>query len=180
MTTPRQARPLTAVALAAALALAGCAQQPGTAAVVEGQRITESYLAATVADFAPLTGSQVTPAETLQLLVQGPVLVDAASRHGVGVSDQQAEEFLAAVVESQGIGDESDFSEGMVLIAKMSLAGNSLATVPDSAAVFDQIAAEFADLGVTVNPRYGQWDPSGAIIPTVFDFHAQPVPGVVE
>ena len=44
--------PMLAVPLVIALALAGCVGQPGAAAIVDGEVISEAYLSETVADLA--------------------------------------------------------------------------------------------------------------------------------
>ncbi|MDO5495502.1 MAG: hypothetical protein Q4G64_07310 [bacterium] len=147
---------LAAVAAVAAAALAGC-QAPGTAAVVNGERVTDREVSALVQDVRTVLGGDVTPAGALSILAMGRALEPLAEEYGEGISEQ---ELLGMVNESRAIyGDPAvgpdDVSDALYdgLRAQFWFSGLQNGTVdPDfSAAAGDALT----NVDVTVNPRYG-------------------------
>ncbi|MBK5249612.1 MAG: hypothetical protein JJE50_09295 [Actinomycetales bacterium] len=147
------------------LALAGCAGQPGAAAVVDGRPISEGYLAEAGAEFAPYSGSPLSPADMLTALIQAPVVVQVGSEHGVGVSTQEAVDRLDSVSETSQIATDGEYADGTVQLVQMILTYDALQNSPDSQAISEEVTARIADTDVEINPRYGQWDPKGTIVP---------------
>ncbi len=167
MTSTRLGRGIAAAALLAGLALGGCSAQPGAAAVVDGERISENQLARAVADFSAVTGQQVDGATMLGTLVVAPVLIDVAAEHGVAASDDQAAELLDRQAEATGLPvPEEGYGEGVLQVAKMTIVNQGLSAAPDASAAMEEISTRIAEADVEVSPRYGEFDPSGQIVAT--------------
>ncbi|WP_034648668.1 hypothetical protein [Cellulomonas sp. HZM] len=145
-----------AVVLALGATLAGCsAQQPGSAAVVDGSRIPTSELQQTMTELSPFF-QNVSNSAVLSVLIQEPTLSAVAAEHGKGVSDQQAQDYLTqAVAQNGGKGDET-FSQGSLAVARYSLAYQAIQDLAtDDASVNDEVAKKLDALDVKVNPRFG-------------------------
>lgn len=150
------------VPVLAALALAGCAQQPGTAATVEGERITQSALAATVEDLDTLNGAASAPSQVLTSLVFAPVVVDVSREAGVGVSADEATALLDEAALAAGL-EPWDYAAGTIQIAELQLASQYGASI---AGLNEEITLRAAEMDVTVNPLYGEWEGAAGIAPT--------------
>lgn len=144
------------VPVAAALLLAGCGR-PGTAATVDGRRITDAQVAAMVADLTKLNGSPATPQSAINSMVVSHAVLELATEAGVGVSEQQGRDLLDATVTQAG-GTPWDYSEEILLAAQMEVAVQKADTE-----LSDQIGDAVAALDVTVNPRFGTWDPTAGV-----------------
>lgn len=166
--------PLAALALTVAV-LAGCSgQAPGTAAVVDGQRISEDQLAAVVEQLNPYLQQPLTPAQALGLLIESGEIVEVAADSGLGVSEQQALTTLEGLNEQLGVEGPDEFAPSTILVARGLVAAQTLAQSPDAAAVQQQIADQVAAADVTVSPRYGSWDGAGAVVPSAYDWIVAP------
>ncbi|ACQ79276.1 hypothetical protein Bcav_1015 [Beutenbergia cavernae DSM 12333] len=163
---------IVAVALTLGSAVVGCAQRPGTAATVDDWRITESYLADTVREIAPLSAEPPTAQGTLSSLISAPSYLEVAEDNGAGVSTQEAETFLASIAEQVGIDPDTEFADGVVLIAQVQVAQGKLqqSGALDAA---EQITERVTEADVALNPRYGEWT-DGQIQPTVFPWLITP------
>jgi hypothetical protein len=134
--------------------LAGCAGQPGAAAVVDGQAIPTADVQAALDELEPYFQG-VTTTNVLAVLVQEPTVVELAEEKGVGVSDEQAQELLDQVVQQKVAGATATFTEPSLAVARYSIAFTNLQDLPDAEAVGEQIDQRLRDLDVEVNPRFG-------------------------
>lgn len=149
------------VPLAAALLLAGCSGRPGTAATVDGTRITDGQVASLLSDLAIINGSDTaTPRQAVQSLIIAPTVLDVAADAGMGVSRQQGIDLLDDAAAQIGA-DPWDYSDELVEIAQMAVATNQLDTDANT-----EVQARVEDLDVRVNPRFGSWDSSGVTATT--------------
>lgn len=165
MTMTRLSRGIAAAAVLAGFALAGCGAQPGAAAVVDGERITESELARAVEDFAAVTGQQVEAAMMLGTLVVAPSLIEVGAEYGVGASDDEAAALLDRQAEMAGLPvPEGGYGEGVLRVAKMTIVNQGLSSSPDGARAAEEINEQISQIDVEVSPRYGEFDPSGQIV----------------
>lgn len=154
------------------LLLAGCAGQPGTAATVDGRQISQAQLEQTVADLAPILGD-IAPSSVLQALIQAPVAIEAASEHGVGVSDDDGRALLATVAENAGVAAPATWSDGALQIARSDLSLEALSELPNADDVTAELNATVAGQDIVLNPRYGQVDPAtGTVVPITWDWLA--------
>lgn len=137
------------VPLALALALTACGR-PGTAATVDGVRITDAQLAETSADLAALG----LPAETEQtlasLIVAGPVLRTAAEL-GVGASEEQGTQLLDSFAVRNQV-EPFEYSRGAIDIARANVI--ALEATPQEAVAIQEAAL---NMEATVNPRFGSF-----------------------
>ena len=157
-------RAIAAALIVAVTTLTGCTAQPGTAAVVDGRRITENELAVTLEQLAPLVGDP-SPGALLAALIAAPDMAAAASANGVGVSQEDALALLDCASEAGGLEPRDDWSAGSIAVAQIQLASNALATLPDAAEIAAEANATIAARDVQINPRYGSYDAaSGTVV----------------
>ena len=141
------------VALATTAGLAGCAGQPGAAAVVDGTVITASDVQAALTELSPYYQGATTT-NLLAVLVQEPTVVELAEEKGVGVSDEDAQALLDQVVQQKVEGGTATFTEPSLAVARYSIAYSNLEGLPDAAAMGDEIDSRLRDLDIEVNPRF--------------------------
>ncbi|UFU03822.1 SurA N-terminal domain-containing protein [Ruania suaedae] len=149
-----------AVVMTAALFASGCAGQPGAAAVVDGEAITESELTDAATTLEPFLQEGVAPAALLGAMIQAPVLVDVAAEQGIGFSADQAREQLTANAEAGGIEVPESFSPETMELARYLFLAGLVNQSPDAQAINEEVLARLAELDVEVSPRYGSWDPT--------------------
>jgi len=141
------------VALATTAGLAGCAGQPGAAAVVDGTAIPTSDVSAALAELEPWFQG-VTTTNVLAVLVQEPTVVALAAEKGVGVSDEDAEALLDEVVQQKVQGATATFTDPSLAVARYSIAYTNLQGLPEDAGIGEEIDARLRDLDVELNPRF--------------------------
>ena len=156
-------RSVAVLALGAALATAGCgATSADRAATVDGTVISESDLQTTMREVnsmePALVQNALSPSGTLTALVQAPVVLDVLAGKGIAVSDSVARRTAT----ERGLRDPS---EGTLQIVRLATAiGNAQQagqiTEADAATLQERLGA----LDVTVNPRYGSFDPQTASV----------------
>ncbi|WP_413451177.1 hypothetical protein AA0Y32_00045 [Georgenia phoenicis] len=177
MTSTRLSRGIAAAALLTALTLGGCSANPGAAAVVDGERITETELQRAVSDFAAVTGQQVDAAAMLGTLVVAPVLIEVGSSFGIGASEDEAVALLDQQAEAAGLtAPEDGYGSGVIDVALMTLVNQRLATAPDGSRAAEEINERISQAVVEVSPRYGDFDPSGQIVPQTLPWIAETTP----
>ncbi|MCV2396359.1 hypothetical protein OEB99_18770 [Actinotalea sp. M2MS4P-6] len=159
-------RALVGAMLATATLLAGCSPQPGTAAVVDGERIPQSDVADAIDDLGPVLSS-TDPAAMLSFLIISPVFVQVASEAGVGVSEQDGASFLDSAFEQSGQTPPATYSDAAVLLGEQAAASTNLSGLDDSSTALSTITERIAALDVEVNPRYGTFDPSSGSITAI-------------
>ncbi len=155
----RARRTVVAMAgIAVVTALAGCSGAPGTVAEIDGRTITETELDRVVDELGPfLNDASVTA--VLTALLQSEAGIELGELNDLEVDAARAVTFLDSIAQNAGV-EPSDWSEGSLTIARMQLLGQDLAQLPDPEAATAQYEEILADLDVTVNPRYGEYDPS--------------------
>ena len=140
--------------VALAIALGGCAGQPGTAAVVDGERISQAQVEAVHTDlvevFQGVTGPQV-----LQSLIIAPFVLDAAQAEGVAVSDEQARTFLQDTATQAGADAGTEFSDASVELLRSDLSLQGIQSLGNAAEVMAGIETAIAEADVELSPRYG-------------------------
>ncbi len=164
MTSTR--RSIAAAALLAGLVLGGCSAQPGAAAVVNGERISENELDRALIDFAAVTGQEVEPAAMLGTLVVAPVILQAAADHGVAASDDEAAELLDRQAELAGLTPPESYGHGVLQVAKMTVVNQDMAASPAGAEAIQAVNEGIAQAEIEVSPRYGEFDATtGQVLP---------------
>ncbi|NUU16850.1 hypothetical protein HP550_06250 [Cellulomonas humilata] len=142
------------VALTTTAGLAGCAGQPGAAAVVDGTAIPTADVRAALDELEPWFEG-VTTTNVLAVLVQEPTVVELAAEKGVGVSDEDAEALLAQVVQQKVQGATATFTDPSLALARYSIAYTNLQGLPETEGIGQEIDTRLRELDVEVNPRFG-------------------------
>lgn len=145
----------TALALAGVLALSACSGTTSaeTAATVDGRVITEQQVREAVEQintaFKP--EQPITAAQALTLLIRAPYINKAAADAGRAQSESAAR---AAFKDFPGTPADATVE---ILQAEA-----SLQQIDDAGR--QKLTQEFAKIDMTVNPRYGSFDPSQAAV----------------
>lgn len=156
---------VVALAAATALSLSSCGGPgPGAAAVVNGQRISETDLESVVKDLSASGLGQVAPGRVLSVMVSGRVLTDSAERLKLpAITDAQAKAFAVnspGQDGTSGLGVKVEPSAATVAMTRGYLYLLTLAQQGGDAA----IAAAVSGADVQVDPRYGDWN--GQLVPS--------------
>lgn len=158
-------------AVAAAALLAGCASSPGTAAVVDGERISEADAQALTAELNAVFGQELTVADTIGIYAQTGPILDAAEGLGISASEAQVRDLLTQQAETNGYTPEDgQFLEQTVYIGRGQVVSSPVQQDPDALA---QVGEEIQALDIELNPRYGTVD-AGAFIPPQPDWLVAP------
>jgi hypothetical protein len=145
-----------ALAVPAALLLAGCGTpQAGAAAVVGDRRIAVSEVQEAYRDITVLVGQdlQATQADMLTFLIIEPYLTEAAAEAGQGVSEDDARMVFAEVKDRL-----PNPSPGALQVARAVAARERISSTLEPSQVeqvFGGIIEEIRADEVKVNPRYG-------------------------
>ncbi|MBU4215381.1 MAG: SurA N-terminal domain-containing protein [Actinobacteria bacterium] len=144
-------------------ALAGCSAKPGVAATVNGQQITTQEVATTISDFKPLSG-EIAASAVLNELVLEPIYVKVAEKHDLAVSADDAKTAIAAAFQGKSAAPDST---GTIAIARFELTANKISQSTDAPAIAKEIAAELKAASISVNPRFGTFDPQVTSVTSV-------------
>jgi hypothetical protein len=139
--------------LGASLMLSACgAQQPGAAAVVDGHTIRDQDVQRVALELKPLAQDQkaLNPGKVLGALIIAPYLLAEAKRTGHDITEAQARKVLAKVAKPSP--QTVDFVRSQLAIEFLDQAAGP------------NILAKLSKSKVTVNPRYGTFDPKQAAI----------------
>lgn len=157
---------LATVVVALVLAVSGCSgsvtpgmqgtAMPGTAATVNGEAITDAFLAETVADLSAF--SEASPASVLQALIVAPFWIEAAAEAGYGSSEDEAAAFLAELAEDNGLDPPTTpAGPGLITIARVTVSQNKASESGDRVAIDAVVNERVRTAEILVNPRYGEW-----------------------
>lgn len=139
-------------------ALTGCSLAPGEAARVEGHTITEAEIDGVLDEIGPMLSNPSREA-VLNGLVQAEALLMLGEVYDVEVADADAAEFLDNLSENLGL-EAREWGRDSLAIAKAEQVGQAVFGSPDAEEA--QLTYDFikSELDVTVNPRYGRYDPA--------------------
>ena len=158
---------MVAAAVVAGGLLAGCAGQPGAAAVVDGRTITTAELATAYEQLEPIfngAGAQ----DVLGVLITEPFAAEVAAERGVGVNDDEALELLRSV-SVQALGEERgnalEFGPAAIAVGRYSLAASALQGLDDAQAAAEDYQERVAAADVQVNPRFGEFTDDLVVAP---------------
>ncbi|UGQ14488.1 SurA N-terminal domain-containing protein [Yinghuangia sp. ASG 101] len=191
----RTSRSAPVVALAAVLAgfvLTGCSDtKTGAAAVVNGDRVEISTLNSLVeqaADARQSVGAEPVPGveasqEELTSVLTDKVLDEAARRAGIVVTATEIADAkrdwagtnpgatIETLLARQGVpaSQVDHFVRRSVLIDKIIIAnGQDPRTEAGQQKVVEVFRSTAESMDITVNPRYGQWNPADGLVPTTY------------
>ncbi|MDD9206600.1 hypothetical protein PU560_08995 [Georgenia sp. 10Sc9-8] len=154
----RLVRPAHAwLAAALGLALAGCSAAPGTAAVVDGERITVDDVNEAAADYEAISGQDVLPAAVAYSLVDARFINDVAADHGVAFSDAQVADFFAEQAAAAGGQMPADgLSDAFLELGRSLMISANLGAGESTETIVEDYSAARQAADVEMNPRYGQ------------------------
>ncbi|HEY9290704.1 MAG TPA: hypothetical protein VIP98_05435 [Microlunatus sp.] len=144
----RKVGALVGAAVAGAIVLGGCAQSPADVAVVDGTSITRDQLNAAEAGAKQV--SQLSRDQVLSVLIQGQVALDTAQKRGLTITDADRDAELNPAV--LRVPDAHDLAYDL---ADVQIISQKLGE--------DAFRKELQNAEVTVNPRYGSWDPKQSL-----------------
>lgn len=155
-------------AAGAVAVLAGCAAQPGAAAVIDGRRIEMSAVQQASLELGSVLQSS-TPTVVLTQLLIAPSVQQVAAEAGVAVSEEEARETAATVAQNAGAEQVPEFSATSVEVVRTLLALQNLQQEADADAHVEAILADVAASDIQVTPRLGTWSssPTG-IVPETY------------
>lgn len=160
----RTSRTLAALAVGGLL-LTGCSQAPNTAALVNGERITETELTSATTMFNDLLPDGMPMASVLDSLVRAELILGIADDFGVEVSDQEVQNLVDAVAAQNGVEPPGELSESGRDAIRYVIAVDALSLHPEAAAIQESFAEAFETGEIYVNPRYGEYDEMGYLNP---------------
>ena len=139
---------LVGATVAGAIVLGGCAQSPADVAVVDGTSITRDQL--NTAEAGAKQISQLSRDQVLSVLIQGQVALHTAEKRGLTITDADRDAQLnSAVLEVDDARELAyDLADVQIIVGKI------------GEKHFKKVLTK-AD--VTVNPRYGSWDPKQSL-----------------
>lgn len=176
MSAHRSRRLLPLAAAVVGVALAGCAAQPGTAAEVEGNRITTNDVDVAHREFVEITGqADTTVVAVLNTLMAAQLLPDVASEYGIAYSDEQitdAFEQQATLAGSEV--PDGGYADSTLDLGRYLLVLGEVQASPDAQEIAEAFGARMAEADAVVNPRYGEIDENGLITPVAHDWLATP------
>lgn len=171
MTTQRRVARTLLPLVAGALVLGGCAAKPGTAGVVNGERVTENEVSDAAREYVELTGQATDRSVVLNTLMAAEVLPDIAAEHGYAISDGE----VTAAYDEQAVtlGGEASadgYSAAFIDLGRYIFLFSQIQSSPDGEQVVAEFTEAMADADITVNPRYGSPDEQGVIQPAERDW----------
>lgn len=170
----RKARPMLALA-AAGLVLAGCAARPGTAATVDGHRITDADVAAATTEYQEFSGQEVEASVVLNTLIQAEVMQPLAKENGFGVSHAEVEEFLTQQAVMLGNAELPESSSPAFLdLGRFLLQLNEIQADADGEEILTEFGQRLGTAEISASPRYGTVSDDGVVQPTTPDWIVQP------
>lgn len=162
----RRVRTLAVAAVAAAV-LAGCTQVPGTAAVVNGQRITERDVTDAGQTIKAVFGEAQPASVAVDLLVNEPIFTRVSAAHGIEISDDAVKQFFIDYA-AQNTGQEvtqADFTPAGIDVARLLWLSSQLSGQADADQIGQELTQARQDAEIEVNPRYGEYDEAGQLVP---------------
>ncbi len=150
--TSRLALP-TALVLGATLALSGCgAQQSGAAAIVNDTVISDQEIQTVSEQVNQIdpAGQKLSSSDALLSLILAPYVLAEAKRAGKTISTSEASQVIAKITNP---------SPSTIEFVQMQLAVQQLDDASKSS-----IVGQLGKAKITVNPRYGTFDPQRIVI----------------
>lgn len=160
---------LTACTLAAALVLSACASDglsADEAARIGDRSIAMDELQETVTQLNAASASPSEPAGVINELTRTDILDEVMAGTPLEITDGEVNDLLR----QSGVSAPSDLTVDVARTREYLALLQDPATLqnPDAVGVLERLNAvtdaDFADLGVQVNPRFGSWDATQAIV----------------
>lgn len=144
--------------VAVALALTGCAQPPSAAAIVDGVAIPDRVVREAAVAFADSYGAEIGGAlqqVTFDLAV-GQASQRIAAERSIQITDADVAELLATEPRAQAAAQTAGGAPWAQAVATTYLTLDRLGQ--------DAFMEDLSGIDITINPRYGSWDPARATL----------------
>ncbi|NCD17613.1 MAG: hypothetical protein EOL91_09960 [Actinobacteria bacterium] len=161
-------RSLAAALVVSAALLGACSPMPGTAAVVDGARITERHVTDASATFTQLLGSAPNTAAIVDALVKEKVITPVAADFGLTASDAQVVEYFGEYTASTGAEPlpESEFTPAGLQVGRYLYLMGEAQMSEDVQEISVSMLEAFQTADIEVSARYGGYNENGELLPT--------------
>jgi hypothetical protein len=141
---------------------------PGTAAVVDGARITERHVTDASATFTQLLGSAPNTAAIVDALVKEKVITPVAEDFGLTASDAQVIEYFGEYSASTGVEPlaESEFTPAGLQVGRYLYLMGEAQMSEDIQEISTSMLEAFQSADIEVSDRYGGYNENGELLPT--------------
>lgn len=146
------------VAAVAVGALAGCAQSPSVAAIVDGTTITEAQVtqAATALEVGAGMPAGEARSTAADVLIKGAIARGLAADNGITVTQAHVDQYVASQAALVSLAAQPGGDKLVSSLAELRAVTQSLSS--------DALMAQLPKHQVVLNPRYGVWDSASATI----------------
>lgn len=149
--------------VASAALLGGCAQLPGTAASVNGERISEGQVADAAVTFEKLLGSTPNAGALVDFLVKERVVTPVAAEYGLTASDAQVVEFLGQYATGAEPLAAEEVSPAAVQVGRYLYLMGAAQQSDDVEELSADLLAAFQGADIEVSERYGTYSENGEL-----------------
>ena len=158
-------RSIAAALVVSAALLGGCAQLPGTAATVDGARVTEGDVADATQDFEQLLGSAPNAVAVVDALVKEKVVTPVAAEYGITASDAQVVDYFGEYSASTGAEPLEEFSEAGLQVGRYLYLMGEAQLSEDAMGISEDMLAAVEAADIEVSDRYGAYNEGGELLP---------------
>ncbi|MCE0485648.1 hypothetical protein [Ornithinimicrobium sediminis] len=158
---------LTATTLAAALLLSACSGlSADEAATISGRTIGTAELQETTGQLNSIAAAPTEPANVLNELTRTDILDRVMAGTALEITDGEVTDLLR----ESGLSEPTDLTVDVARTRQYLALLQDPTTLqnPEAEDVLERLnevtEADFEELGVEVNPRYGTWDPAQAVV----------------
>lgn len=148
----RTIRPAVLPALALGALLAGCSANPGTAAVIDGEELSEREAQSVAGELSGVFGQPLTTVDAVLNYAYSETFVRVAAENGLTVSDADVQDQLAALTEQSGYTPDGEYLPQTMDIVESLMVGGQLQNDPELSA---QVTEQLGEVDIELNPRYG-------------------------
>ncbi|MGO1174005.1 MAG: hypothetical protein ACTHXO_08625 [Actinomycetaceae bacterium] len=152
----RTIRPALAGVLALGFLAAGCSANPGTAAVIDGEDLSESTAQEMAAQLSEVFGGEIPTVQAIAVYAQADAVIQASSEAGQSLTEAEVLEQMTTMAAQSGseAGPEGYLDE-TVTVAHSQFVASALQADQEVADRFLELSA---DVELELNPRYGTYD----------------------
>ncbi|MGC5628613.1 hypothetical protein ACPYO6_10260 [Georgenia sp. Z1344] len=139
-------------ALALGALLAGCSANPGTAAVIDGEEMSEREAQSVAGELVGVFGQELTTVDAVMNYAYSDAITRVAGENGLTVSDQAVRDQLATMTEQSGYTPDGDYlPQTLEIVESLMLAGQ----LQSDQALSTQVTEAMSEVDIELNPRYG-------------------------
>lgn len=139
--------------LALGALLAGCAANPGTAAVIDGERMSEQDAQGMARELSELLGEPIATTQAILVYAQSEAVIQTAAESNVTITQSAVIDELDALAEMSGYEPEDgEYRDDTVHLMHGQFVGSALQADPTAA---ERLTERVAEIDIELSPRYG-------------------------